>query len=307
MVLASPTKILNPSLNQTPFEVRNRGGKGVGRLGWLKVFSKIEIDSTYFSSGGLLHRSFDFVLAPSEQVRLREPNAFKQTSIGTRVALADFDTLYGSKCPTRWKTIVDHLVGHFLPILVTDNSPRLHYVDGDQNIDLKAYFTEQVVSQSDSVVEVELPDGEKIGLNLRHIKARKEIRGPDGGYHRLFLTANDRAVEEFPLDEQLGLKTLDGEAVYLGCVSGEYFNQHVNQERTRFTFNTGESFAIRRALAKAVRDYLNEYVERVYQEKERVAIDVISENPQFLYLQGKFANLYPPNLHLTRQNVKTFS
>src|SRR6185312_14402610 len=29
----------------------DRGGKGIGRLGWLKVFQQIEVDSTYMDSG----------------------------------------------------------------------------------------------------------------------------------------------------------------------------------------------------------------------------------------------------------------
>ena len=45
-----------------------RGGKGIGRLGWLKVFDRIEVDSTYSDTNGTHTRSFNFKLAENDQV-----------------------------------------------------------------------------------------------------------------------------------------------------------------------------------------------------------------------------------------------
>lgn len=49
----------------------DRGGKGVGRLDWLKIFNEIKVDSAYEVEAGaskLEERAFDFVLAEEEQV-----------------------------------------------------------------------------------------------------------------------------------------------------------------------------------------------------------------------------------------------
>ncbi len=58
---------------RTPFSQHKikKGGKGIGRLGWLKVFKDITIDSGYYSGSILERRSFKFVLliGPPEVVR----------------------------------------------------------------------------------------------------------------------------------------------------------------------------------------------------------------------------------------------
>jgi hypothetical protein len=45
-----------------------RRGKGVGRLGWLKVYNDIEVDSHYLEGEVLKRRDFEFVLAPQDQI-----------------------------------------------------------------------------------------------------------------------------------------------------------------------------------------------------------------------------------------------
>ena len=267
-----------------------RGGKGVGRLGWLKIFGKIQIDSSYLSDGTIKHRSFDFVLAAQDQIRDRDTSVVSQVTPGTRVTLTEYDSKYANRCPTKELTLIDHLVGHFLALLVTDSAPMIRYIDTEYDIDLRKHFKELVIERSDVEVIVDLTSIDSaennITLTLRHVKAKKEIRGLGSGYHHLFLTAHDRAVEEYSLDEQLGLKVLDGENVYLGCAFGEYLNDHVNQERTRFTFEAEERKAIRRALAKAARAFLDNYVQVALQLKARSANDIIADNPQFLYLKS---------------------
>ncbi len=280
----------------TQYKLR-RGGKGVGRLGWLKVFSDIRVDSHYLDNGTIARRDFKFVLASEDQIRLNESNAV-ESQPGTVVALSEYDGLYGPKCPTRWQTIVERLIGHFLPVFAAESAPSMRYDDGDEYLELRDYFKEQIVTQVESLVPITMPDGQNITLTLRHIKAQKSIRAERTKWHWLFLTANERAVEEASLDDTLGLKALNGEYVYLGCASGEFLNEHVNQERNSFTFDPEENTLIRRSLARAAREFLKDDIQTVLEEKRKVATSVISENPQFIYIQGElseFVEKLPPN------------
>jgi hypothetical protein len=140
---------------------------------------------------------------------------------GTAVSLSDYDGLFGPKCPTRWHTIVERLIGHFLPVFAAGSAPFVSYHDGAEFLDLREYFVDQIVTQSEQDVFVSLNDGQTVTIKLRHIKAKKAIRAERSKWHWLFLTANERAVEEASLDDTLGLKALDGEYVYFGCASGE--------------------------------------------------------------------------------------
>jgi hypothetical protein len=275
----------------------SRGGKGVGRLGWLKVFGDIHVDSHYLDNGAIARRAFKFVLASEDQIRLNDSSAV-ESQPGTVVVLNEYDGLYGPKCPTRWQTIVERLIGHFLPVFAAGSAPSIRYDDGEEYLELRDYFKEQIVTQVKTPVPITMPDGQSVTLTLRHIKAKKSIRAERTKWHWLFLTANDRAVEEASLDETLGLKALDGEYVYFGCASGEFLNEHVNQERNSFTFDPDENTVIRRSLARAAREFLKDDIQTVLEAKKKVATSVISENPQFIYIQGElsdFVEKLPPN------------
>jgi len=270
-----------------------RGGKGVGRLGWLKVFRDIRVDSTYDAGVGgvadLQARSFDFVLREDEQVALRDDASVSATGPGTRISLKGFDTLYGNKCPVDAAAIRQRIIGHFMQVLATGAAPAVTVIDGGEVTDLRAAFDDLVKDASEQPVTITAEDGQEIVLTVRHMRAAKSIR-PDANhknYNWLFMSAHQRAVDDAPIDEAIGLKALRGEEVYVGCVYGDYLDEHVNAERTAFTFGPDEGRAIRRALVASIMAYLGEYVAEVKERKRAVARRVIGEYPQFLYLQGE--------------------
>lgn len=282
----------------------SRGGKGIGRLGWLKVFGDIKIDSAYVQNSKVAARSFDFILAAENQIKITS-RPFDLQSTGTIVRLSNFDSLYGNKCPTHYETIVEKIIGHFLQVFAAGSAPLVSYLDGEEYLDLRQYFKEQIVERQLQDVSVELDENTSIVIQLQHLKAKKAIRADKSKYNWLFLSANERVVEDIPIDEQLGLKLLDGEYVYLGCASGEYFDLHVNQERTGFTLDDNDRTAIRRALGKASKEFLRDHISKVMAAKQRVAQDVISENPQFLYIKGEiepFVEGLPANA-LTKEDI----
>ena len=47
-----------------------RGGKGVGRLAWLKVFEEVEVDSVFYEGGVLHRRHFKFRLRRNGRTQL---------------------------------------------------------------------------------------------------------------------------------------------------------------------------------------------------------------------------------------------
>src|SRR5690606_24295513 len=39
----------------------NKGGKGIGRITWLRAFDRVEIDSIYKKNGSIMQRKFNFL------------------------------------------------------------------------------------------------------------------------------------------------------------------------------------------------------------------------------------------------------
>ena len=121
-----------------------KGGKGVGRFLWLKVFEKIHIESTH-SDDSLESVSFDFVLDESNQIRnLEIGSPGKQT--GTTVHLGPFRPEYAAHCPRKAKTIRNKIIGHFISYFVNMHAPRIVFFDTNTADDLLDTFSEVVSS-----------------------------------------------------------------------------------------------------------------------------------------------------------------
>ncbi len=275
----------------------SKGGKGVGRLAWLKVFKQISINSVYRQDKKYLRREFGFQLTEENQVPDKVPVEVSEKRSLTRISFRTFASDFDRRCPAKGETIAHRIVSHFVPLFIGGNAPRMTLVDGEDTYNVEEIFTEAIVDQSTSTIEVD-DAGIVRQLELWNLKCKKIARFHAGGSNFAFLSGNNRSVVEYPLDEQLGLKTLDGEYVYLGCVSGEYLDRHVNPERSAFTLEGKELDAVKKAVARGARQYLHEYVRATLDQKVHVAREIISENPQFLYVErelGEFTEGLQPN------------
>ena len=122
-------------------------------------------------------------------------------------------------------------------------------------------------------------------LLWRHIKCNKAIRGTKN-FNNMLLCAHGRSVSEASIDQALGLKSLDGEHVYIACVSGPLLDATVNQERTDFILSEDEKAAVRRGAIEQAKFFLANYVDAVVNQKKFTAETVINNNPQYMYLKN---------------------
>ncbi|MGV7215028.1 ATP-binding protein [Bradyrhizobium sp. UFLA05-112] len=275
-----------------------RGGKGVGRLAWLKVFEQVEVDSVYNDHGSLCRRHFHFRLTEKNQVEiLNEGKTEANAQVRTRISLRGFERRFATKCPSKKGSVALRLLSHFVPLFIAGNAPKVVIDDGEP-VDIEALFTESIVAERTTPLTVEI-DGDSAVINLWSLKCRKSVRFNGTGYNFAFLTGNNRSVIDYSIDDQLGLKLLEDEFIYLGSASGEYLDSHVNSERTGFTLESSDIDVIKRAIAKEAREFLRPYVEEALAAKVKVAQEVITENPQFLYVQPnikEFAEGLQPNM-----------
>ena len=271
----------------TPFSQHKikRGGKGVGRLGWLKVFKNITVSSAFQNGGALEQIVFDFILRESNQIDTKEPSDPLPKEPGTVVRLIDFADSYGAKCPVKTDTIVQRIIAHFLPVFAGDKSPHMLLHDAGLT-DLQKEFTEKINQSVEQMIEVEIED-EKQPIIIRHMKCDKSIRPRGSVNNWMCFCANDRGVKEYGIDEQIGLRTLDGEQIYVGTVTGDYLDSHVNPQRTDFIFDPEEGRLIRRQVASSVKEFLSDYVQKALAQKKALTIDIIKKHPQYLYIRDE--------------------
>ncbi len=271
----------------TPFSQHKikKGGKGIGRLGWLKVFDNITVSSAFLNGKQLERIAFDFVLRESNQIATKDSSDLTLKEPGTVVHLSDFADSYGAKCPAKTDTIVQRIIAHFLPVFAGDKSPHMLLHDGGV-VELKKEFKDKINQSVEQLIEVEIED-EKQPIIIRHMKCDKSIRPRGSVNNWMCFCANDRGVKEYGIDEQIGLKSLDGEQIYVGTVTGDYLDSHVNPQRTDFIFDPEEGRLIRRQVASSVKDFLSDYVQEALAQKKAITSNIIKKYPQYLYIQGE--------------------
>ena len=257
----------------------------------------MDVDSIYLDHDTLRRRHFHFRLTDKDQVEIiEEGKAEPHMQIRTRIVFRGFDPRFAARCPSKRGTVALRLLSHFVPLFIAGNAPKV-VIDDDEFIDIEALFAESIVNERTTPLDLEIDD-EPVTINLWSLKCKKTVRFDGTGYNFAFLTGNNRSVIDYSIDDQLGLRLLEGEYIYLGSASGEYLDKHVNSERTGFTLDSSDVDVIKRAIAKEARDFLRPYVEEALAAKVKVTQEVITENPQFLYVQPTikdFAEGLQPN------------
>lgn len=215
-----------------------RGGKGVGRLLWLDAFERISIESIYEDEGRLMRRAFTFRLQPEEQIsdEVVAP-VTGQAPTGTAVTFVGLrGTAYRGKFPSQPATIVKHFGSHFFADFILGKSPEIVLdIEG-----ATTRFPEQIQTlmvEDRGVAEIETVEFGP--LRLASFICMKGASANFDGLHQIHLVANGRTVTTRKIDGLLGIGRFgpDNNYVYHGCVTGDFLDERVNQERTQFNFD----------------------------------------------------------------------
>ncbi|MCJ2138672.1 ATP-binding protein [Methylobacterium sp. E-066] len=264
-----------------------RGGKGVGRLAWLKVFDRISVDSTYQGKAGWERRAFDFRLSETDQILERDTPTVERAH-RTIISFRGLKSPYENRCPVKNGVIENRIAAHFVPLFVAGNAPKVT-VEDDGITEIETVFSESIVDHDTTTITIGEGD-DAFPLTVWSLKCDKRMRFEPPAFNFAFIAGDSRSVIDYAIDDQLGLKALDREHVYIACASSPYLDQKVNSERTAFTLDPSEVEEIKRGIGQAARHYLRPYIEEAVARKVETTRDLIAENPQFLYLADDLEN-----------------
>lgn len=210
----------------------DRGGKGLGRLSWLKAFDGASIESRFDAgSEGTLERRISFTTGYDPDSVTTTPVSRK--SIGTSVTLYGYQDPWRSEAPADLEQLARRICEHFVLILMDEECPNIELRDGRETLSINRVFAENFTSHSTSMT-FSVRDREFEVVSFR-------IREPRSSRNRIVYCADRRAVVTEPLDKYLpnfSGRMVDeaGQSfVYLAIVTGDYLNQRVNPARTDFT------------------------------------------------------------------------
>lgn len=275
-----------------------KGGKGVGRLTWLKVFERINILSKFSADTLVSQRSFDFVLDNEKAFQNYSLRVLdSKPELQTRVELHALKDGYRSHCPKRLETITHRIAAHFLPFLIGEECPDITVSSATEGYSLRQIIEAHTHNPQSLTVEVT-----DVGtLTIKHLLLSKAL--VEGGTeHTVYLAAHDRIVTDHGINNQTGLDSAfdyEGDPVfYVGIVSSDFLDESVTQERNNFDIPKATMKQITKAAEEAAKVYLAEPINTLIDAKAQTIERVVTNFPRYSYLvqdRKEFARELPLN------------
>lgn len=272
------------------------GGKGVGRLLWLKVAEKAAIQSQFFEDGVWQSISFDFTIAsPVTSLEQRLPVGQRHL---TEVTISPFKSEFATRIPRKLDTIANRVIAHFVSYFTNISHPQITITDGADTIDLFDAFTEKVERDGDYTFQVE-DIAEPFTMHCFLLP--KGISDDERSVNALYLGANGRAVTRHELDSVLGMKAINNQFAFFGYVESAYLNATANETRTSFSLEDEELGRIVDVAKGLAKEFLTPEI-KVIRDKQAERITKIGkEHPRF-YHEARDAEDVAQTLHLSTQS-----
>ncbi len=270
--------------SDSPYKVK-KGGKGIGRLSWLKSFECAHIYSIFEYENKRYKREFIFKLDENEpisehsvcEVSDREP-------IKTSIKLIKMKDSYVNKFPEKIDTVIQKALFHFLPMLIA-GSPSISFINDKDSNDIKEIFRQH--KYNEKAIPITMDDDDKNQFTLQNIMIDKKIVSDKA--HTLYFAANERIVGSHNINNQIGLSKhfeYEGHDVYyIGIISGDYMDSAVVDARNGFYMD--EKFKqdlIREILQNLETGYLKQQIDEVLDAKTKKLTDVLKEYPRYAYM-----------------------
>lgn len=273
------------------------GGKGVGRLLWLKVADSVRIESVFADAEKISRVSFDFAL--DDPIRNIEYSTGAAEHIGTVVELYPYKDVYIQSIPRKATTIAGRVLAHFISYFVNISQPKIEIVDTDETLDLFEQFTSVTERDQDFRFPLTLSVGE-YAFVCHCFLLPKSISDDEKSMNALYLGANGRAVKRYELDAVLGMNAIDGKYAYLSYVESEILNETANDTRTEFSLSDDDLELIVDAAKARAKEFLAPEIAEIRERQEKVVASLRVEHPRFLSV-ARDSKGFADKLHLSMQ------
>jgi len=268
------------------------GGKGIGRLIWLKAFEFVTISSHYSEEKIFYKRIFKFIpeIGISNEELIKNNENKKHF---TEIKLNNFIEKYQKNFPTNLETIAQNIIEHILLYYISNNNPNivLYDSDNDNSINLSEYYNNNIKGKY-----------KKHGFNIKNeffqINLFKIYRSNRDS--KIVFCARNREVITFKIKkyiDDLSSKISDEEGKYalFVYVTSNYFDNNINQEGTEIYIDEDDSFFVtKQEIILEIIKYLKnnilaEYLNEIKEEKIDITKNFITNDaPQYRYLLSQY-------------------
>lgn len=294
------------------------GGRGVGRLLWLKAFSKVTIKST-FNQGSEIHSRF-FEFNQKNDINNHSIEIVgDKNPISTIVQLEQIKKDYQKYLPKTTQSIASAILEHCLWYFLREGSaPNIIIEDEDDSISLNKEYDSYMLSKSKTI---QFQINTSI-FDLTHIK----IKSVSYNKHSITYIAANRPVCEENLSGKIAglfgaLNDGEDKFYYLCFISSTFLDENVNEERLGFNIpeNHGSlipkdeiSFSeLRLKIIEYVKDYLNTFLEESKKlSEEKVTQFINTKAPRYRPIWNRIDDdekIFDPNISDKELELKLHS
>ena len=253
----------------------------------MKVFSNVHIRSVFQRQDETLLREFDFSIA--DELKGADKVTPVEETRGTALSMRGMENKFKGGWPHDPAIIAERILAHFLIRFAARSCPPMTLESpGHAPIDLHKLFETTVLTHIE----------ERFFDVLGHTFALQAYRHRDGrSRHDLHLCANGREVTTNKLRDllpELPEKLLDADQepyTLIVLVTGEYLDDHANQERTRISFQSDdepdidETLVSRQSLNRGITDTLRpllaDDLQSTNQEKRSQIEKFVEQAPEY--------------------------
>lgn len=211
-----------------------KGCRGIGRLMWLKAFSKVEINSVFSDSGRVMRRHFVFDVSYDKD---KTPVLASGTPpLKTTIRLCSFEQKYAAHAPKTLATISMALLEHILWYFVRDaGCPEICLrEEGGESLSLFDLL-DQHMSRSTKAEDFYIKDTK---FTITHCK----FRLTKSKNHSLGYCADGRLVKEENIKGKIpgltsSISDAEGEFSYTGYITGSFLDERVYEQRVGFNID----------------------------------------------------------------------
>jgi len=288
------------------------GGKGVGRLLWLKIFDNVNVASTYKENGDWRKREFPFSFS--------KKGVDDADIASQKLKTGECKTTIGLENPKRDRLpylvqdpqeLAARLLEHFLLYFAVLKGPQLRvfcdYVDSSIDV---GHLYKETIGNRHKLEDIEV-DGQRFSLHHLFVKPTTTRKNLIRICARRRVVMTDTVASVVPEVSVSQAVTLHQAYRYHAYVTGDYFDENTNDERSEVRFAKAATpkeeaeeaepqatllvpeeveqasegvtkEALTSELADRIRKHLSEHIANVRMKKEKQLEDFANkEQPQF--------------------------
>lgn len=248
------------------------GGRGVGRLVWMKAFDAVQVTSASGDTASVRRVQFDFRPELDDSRDNLVEGLGQPGDIGTTIAMIG-PRQRDSKLSVA--VLARSLAHHFFPFFIAGSMPTTTVHLGKREVDVGQYLsTRMTVAES-----VDVKVSEEVGsIKITHVYVDPKIARQLS--NSILLTAQGRVVESIEIERKFALRNLEGRLAYACVVSGAFLDDKVDQERTSFKARVEDIDRIKDQALSAAEAFLGAHIRKIRAEQKKLVVNLLEEHPQ---------------------------